>query len=117
MPISFTYQPPAVNAGAVVHGLVQAAEIAGGQVLLAASQPLVPVELGELKASGKVEHGPDGAEVSYSAVSEDGYDYAAIQHEREDYNHPNGGQAHYLADPMTTARNAILAAMAAEVRL
>lgn len=32
-----------------------------------------------------------------------GYDYAFIQEVNEDYNHPNGGQAHYLEEPFRDA--------------
>jgi hypothetical protein len=118
MAVQFRYVPPKIDAGLVVHGLVKAAETAGAHALLAASQPLVPVDEGTLKASGTVEHDGHGAAVSYSATNEaDGYNYAAKQHEDETLNHPNGGQAHYLMDPMHTAHGVILAAMAAELRI
>lgn len=32
-----------------------------------------------------------------------GYDYALIQEVNEEYNHPNGGQAHYLEEPFEKA--------------
>lgn len=32
-----------------------------------------------------------------------GYDYAFIQEVNEEYNHPNGGQAHYLEEPFEKA--------------
>lgn len=32
-----------------------------------------------------------------------GYDYALIQEVNEEYNHPNGGQAHYLEEPFRDA--------------
>lgn len=32
-----------------------------------------------------------------------GYDYAFIQEVNEEYNHPNGGQAHYLEEPFDKA--------------
>lgn len=32
-----------------------------------------------------------------------GYDYALIQEVNEDYEHPNGGQAHYLEEPFREA--------------
>lgn len=117
MPVVFTYQPPKIDGAALVHGLVKAAELAGAEVLLKAAEPLVPVDKGVLVASGKVEHGPDGATVSFSATNPaDGYNYAAIQHEREDFRHDQG-QAHYLADPMRTATAAIVAAMATEIHI
>lgn len=118
MGIVVSYTPPRLDPAAFVEAAKTAAEVAGAQALLAASQPLVPVEHGDLKASGHVEHGPDGAAVIYSATNPaDGYDYAAKQHEDETLNHPNGGQAHYLSDPMRTEGTAILLAMLAEVKL
>lgn len=118
MPVEFTYTPPAVNGAVLMHGLVEGAEKAGAAVLLAASEPLVPVLTGELKISGHVEHDGSGAAVVYSAVNPaDGYDYAAKQHEDETLNHPNGGQAHYLSDPMHTAHAAISVAMVAALKV
>jgi hypothetical protein len=116
MPIEFTYQPPKIDVAALVSARVKAAEIAGAEALLKASEPLVPVDKGVLKASGHVEHSIDGAAVVYTAVNPaDEYDYAAIQHEREDFHHDQG-QAHYLSDPMRTEQAAIVAAMAVEIR-
>jgi hypothetical protein len=118
MPILFSFEPPLIDVAKLVHGLVEIAETAGAEVLLAASQPLVPVEHGDLRDSGHVEHDGHGAAVVYSATNEaDGFNYAAKQHEDESLNHPNGGGAHYLSDPMRTERGGILAAMAAKVRL
>lgn len=34
-----------------------------------------------------------------SAKSEQGYDYAGIQHENTTFNHPVKGKAHYISDP------------------
>ena len=37
--------------------------------------------------------------VAGASAIEHGYDYAAIQHEDENYNHPIKGKAHYISDP------------------
>lgn len=116
MPVDFTFTPPAVPASALIHAVKEAAELAGGEVLLAASRPLVPVDTGQLRDSGKVEHGELGAEVSYTRIGADGYNVAARQHEDATLNHPKGGQSHYLSTPMTADAPAILAAMAATLK-
>lgn len=38
-----------------------------------------------------------------SARSDQGYNYAGIQHERTDFNHPVKGKAHYISDPFNAA--------------
>lgn len=58
-----------------------------------------PVDSGKLKNSVKVKVSKDkrrpGLLASASALH-NGYDYAYIQHENEEYNHPRGGQAKFL---------------------
>jgi hypothetical protein len=69
------------------------------------SQRLVPVDTGALKDSGRVSQ--DGLEAAISYGAEDGAGrngqdtaaYAVPQHERLDFEHPNG-QAKYLEIPM-----------------
>lgn len=79
-------------------GLVEAAKY-----LLELSQPLVPVDTGRLKESGKVvEEDSSTVYVTYEAFSpENGYEYAPIQHESLDFHH-NIGQAKYLEEPFMT---------------
>lgn len=123
MPLSFEYQPPAVDARiAVAAAAEQAAEIAG-KVLLDASQALVPVETGALRASGQVtKTGPHEVAVSYGRADgaggdgADTADYAVVQHEHMEFNHPNGGQAKYLEAAMHSAAPQIAAAVAATLR-
>ena len=84
--------------------------------LLDLSQPLVPVDTGRLKSSGKViQDGNNTVYVTYEAFNpENGYDYAPIVHENLGFNHPIhyhgkgeghavvyncGGQAKYLEEP------------------
>mgnify|MGYP006867956678 CR=1 FL=1 len=70
-----------------------------GEHLLELSQPLVPVDTGRLKASGKVVDIDNDVYVTYEAVNpENGYEYAPIQHEDLDFKH-NVGQAKYLEEP------------------
>lgn len=74
------------------------------------SQPLVPVDTGQLKRSGRITQIQDGYQLKYQAFNE-GYDYAPIVHENLHFRHPIhrhgrapghehgyncGGQAKYL---------------------
>lgn len=65
------------------------------------SDPLVPVDSTHLRTSGRIYHTPSGANLEWSGrgnvhnPSKNNYDYAAIQHETETYNHPNGGTDHW----------------------
>lgn len=76
-------------------GLVEA-----GKYLLELSQPLVPVDTGRLKESGRVvQENANTVYVTYEAFNpENGYEYAPIQHEALDFHH-NVGQAKYLEEP------------------
>jgi hypothetical protein len=70
-----------------------------GQDLLARAAPLAPIDEGTLRASGHVElerldAGRQEVVVSFNTP------YAAVQHERTDYEHPRGGQAKYLEEPL-----------------
>lgn len=116
MGVAFRYQAPTVNALARLAAAKEAAELAGGHVLLDASKSLVPVETGEMRDSGKVEHSPAGAVVSYTRTGADGYNVAARQHEDATLNHPNGGESHFLSKPMASEGEPIIEAMAAIVR-
>ena len=71
--------------------------------LLDLSQPLVPVDTGRLKSSGKVvQENKNTVYVTYEAYNpENGYEYAPIQHEVLDFNH-TVGQAKYLEEPFMT---------------
>ena len=58
-----------------------------------------PIATGKLRDSVRVRVSRDkrrpGLYAQASAVNR-GYNYAYIQHENEAYNHPNGGQAHFV---------------------
>lgn len=65
---------------------------------------LTPYKSGKLEASVRVSVSKSKTEpgLNISASARDprsGYDYAAIQHERTDFEHPIKGQAHYLIEP------------------
>lgn len=73
------------------------------------SQLLVPVDTGTLRSSGQVtlpEQGPRGVSVTigYGGAAAP---YAIYVHERLDLNHPNGGQAKYLEEPVMAAADGI----------
>lgn len=73
-----------------------------GVDLIMASRPKTPLLTGQLMDNIIVEYmGMGVAEVSASAKSPKGYDYAAIQHEAHHFRHPIQGQSHYLREPAT----------------
>lgn len=87
------------------------------EMIMTASHPLVPVDLGVLRASAIVNQPKikaDGAEVTFGyggAAS----DYALIQHERLDYHH-EVGQAKYLEQPFMAATAGMKERIASSVR-
>lgn len=69
---------------------------------------LVPVDTGELQDSIQVDISlspryPGIIAIATAKNIYTGYDYALIQEVNEDYNHPRGGQAHYLEQPFREA--------------
>lgn len=93
-------------------GLVEA-----GKYLLDLSQPLVPVDTGRLKDSGKViQENKNTIYVTYEAFNpENGYEYAPIQHEVLDFHH-DIGQAKYLEEPFATNINLLVEITAGKVK-
>lgn len=63
----------------------------------------VPYNTGKLERSVKVTVARDkkrpGLNASASARSKRGYNYAGIQHENTEFQHPLKGKAHYISDP------------------
>lgn len=69
---------------------------------------LVPVDYGDLQDSIQVDVSRSPRYPGVIATAEahnryTGYDYAFIQEVNEEYNHPKGGQAHYLEQPYREA--------------
>ena len=60
--------------------------------------PLTPLRDGYLETSLTVTAEGDTAHFNMSAFSDKGYDYAEIQHEAADFNHPLRGQDQYLVE-------------------
>ena len=78
-----------------------------------------PVDTGKLRNSVKVRVSRDKRRPGmYAQASEvhNGYDYAYIQHENEAYNHPNGGQAHFLESAFVEGVERIERRLQTEVR-
>ena len=78
--------------------------------LLGRAVTLAPVDTGDLRGSGNVQEIQDGYEVRFNQR------YAAVQHERMDFNHPRGGQAKYLEQPLEQNRSRYLEHVAAAIR-
>ncbi len=85
--------------------------IRAGEQVRAHAAALAPRRSGGLAASGRVQPEAGRVTVRFSTP------YAAIQHERADFRHPNGGQAGYLRaaleDPATA--QALANSLAAEL--
>ena len=73
------------------------------QVMKAEAIAKAPYKTGKLEKSIYVRVAKDkrrpGIVAGASAYSESGYNYAGIQHENTDYEHPIKGQAHFISEP------------------
>jgi hypothetical protein len=81
--------------------------------ILEASQPLVPLDTGDLVRSGTVITGTDGSEVRYGNFG--AVPYALVQHEETSFNHPRGGEHHYLSKPFLEATGDMATRLAADI--
>ena len=87
------------------------------------SQVLVPVEKGDLKATGKVESGGRGfgawAQVVYGGTSPTGREvtYALVVHEDLSKYHEPPTQARYLADAVLQTRGSMTARIGRSLRV
>lgn len=89
--------------------------------VMAASKQLVPVDTAQLMISGEVlEPEVTDAGVTIALVygtSEPTSNYAIVQHERLDFNHPSGGQAKYLEQPLLAMADDLTRTLAETVKL
>ena len=73
------------------------------QVIYNEAVALTPYKTGKLEGSVYARVSNDkrrgGIVAGASARSSRGYNYAGIQHENENFNHPKKGQAHYISEP------------------
>ena len=90
----------------------QAALVDTAKAVLKQARANVPKESGKLARSGRVEVGFKEVAVAFRAP------HAWIQHERLDFEHPNGGQAKYLeaAVDQVGVEAAIVGAVRARLR-
>ncbi len=91
-----------VELGAKAETRIPAALFQAAETVMARSKPNVPVDTGVLRGSGHVSlpsRSATGWEVmfGYGGAAQK---YAYIQHEADDFNHPKGGQSHYLSEPV-----------------
>ncbi len=106
-----------VTAPLVARAAMSAALYQEGHAILNESQQEVPVDLGTLRGSGHVTapaaQGADiMVEIGYGGAASD---YAVVQHEHLEFNHPHGGKAKYLEDPALRAASGMAARMALAV--
>jgi hypothetical protein len=86
---------------AVAHALKTEAD-----QILEASFPLVPVDSTLLILTGMVEGPTASGQETRVDIRYGGHGlapYAIVQHENTTFNHPNGGQHHFLSEPVFTA--------------
>ena len=69
------------------------------ELVLSQAIPEAPIEFGTLRGSGYAEH--EINDELLEVVGQVGFPrvYAAVQHERLDFEHPRGGKPKYLEDP------------------
>ena len=80
-----------------------------------------PYSTGKLESSVKVRVARDkrrpGLNASASARSASGYNYAGIQHENTEFQHPIRGKAHYISGPFNRCVQRIKAKMRKRLKL
>jgi len=92
------------------------AVITAGQMVLSEAQSRAPIETGALRASGNLSVGDGEAQVSFSATNpRNGYPYCIRQHEQV-FNHPRGGQDHYLSSVIEEDSGQVMRAFADAIR-
>ncbi|PZS10379.1 MAG: hypothetical protein DLM70_00575 [Chloroflexi bacterium] len=99
------------RAAQAMHDVVQ-------EEVLPITQDLCPKDTGELVATGRVTD-PDAmgtVTISYGNVDDKTGIYAIVQHERMDLNHPNGGQAKYVEQPLNEAAPTLVARIGERMR-
>lgn len=77
-----------------------------------------PVDTGKLRDSVKVRVSCDKRRpgmLAQASASHSGYDYAYIQHENDSYNHPRGGEAHFVESAFTEGVERIIRRLNEEV--
>lgn len=97
----------------VAHQALLEAIAAEAERILEASFPLVPVDTGLLLSTGMTIAQPQGADIRYGGHGL--APYAAIVHESTAMNHPNGGQDHFLSQPLFAATGDMLHRLAADM--
>ena len=92
-----------------VQGVQQEAEH-----ILEASWPLTPVDTGLMLSTGMVIAQPQGADIRVGGFGL--APYTALVHEDTTMNHPNGGQHHFLSQPLFEATGDLLEKIATSMR-
>ena len=87
----------------------------GIKIIYEASKPLVPVDTGKLKKSGKITQIKDGYQLQYHSENpKNNYNYAPIQHENLHFNH-KVGQAKYLEQAVRSNLDKVMSTISKEV--
>lgn len=94
---------PALAQAALLDSLEDIAK----DVIFPQTQREVPVRSGALRDTGTVERTGDDVQIGYGDPNDATGIYASIQHDREDFNHPNGGKAGFVSDPVADAASRV----------
>lgn len=70
-----------------------------GADLQSKSVDRAPIDTGKLRENCVVDESEIGQHIVKIGYSPEVNDYSVVQHERLDFNHPNGGEAKYLENP------------------
>lgn len=99
-----------------IEAAASVAVLAGADKLLDLANDRVPVESGDLKASGRTSSEELEAVVSYGEPGQRTGFAAIQQHEHTEYHHPHGGQAKFLEQPMLSETGQIAQAIVQSMR-
>lgn len=101
---------------------LQKSVVNGGTKLIEITRPDVPIDKGNLQRGGGVHSNMSSqtyaqAQVQFSQhAPHNMFNYAEIQHERTDFNHPRGGKDHYLSDNVEGQTQFIIEIMAKTIK-
>jgi len=96
--------------------MLSAFEKEAWKIIKTAQGGYVPVLSGDLVFSGMVHVHPGQYPTVEFGFGGKAKAYAVIQHENDEFNHPSGGQAHYLSVPVERAMGRVVNTVGEEIR-
>lgn len=115
MPMTISYTPANPAGLAIMADAVREAEDVIARMILERANEGVPVREGFLRGTGRTGRDDRGAYITYGDDAPTSHgsttnDYVLPQHERMDFNHPNGGYAKWLEIAMHSGNAEYVAA-------